>query len=78
MALKTRVIKIILACSVENAISHHVNWLLGYGSKVFSKKYLLMLEIHMTKINGISMIDLFKEQIITKVKEQQQYFKENY
>jgi len=52
--------------------------LLGYGSKVFSKKYLLMLEIHMTKINGISMIDLFKERIITKVKEQQQYFKENY
>ena len=32
----------------------------------------------MTKINGISMIDLFKERIITKVKEQQQYFKENY
>lgn len=37
-----------------------------------------MLEIHMAKVNGISMIDLLKERIITTLKEQQQYFKEDY
>jgi len=37
-----------------------------------------MLEIHMAKINGISMIDLLKERIVTTLKEKQQYFKENY
>jgi len=32
----------------------------------------------MAKVNGISMIDLLKERIITTLKEQQQYFKEDY
>lgn len=68
-----------LGCSIENAISHHLKWLLGYGSKAFSKRtYAKMLDIHMAKVNGISIIDLLRERIITKLKEKNQFFKENY
>lgn len=59
-----------IGSNVESAIFHHIKWLLGYGSKAFSKKvYSKMLDIHIAKVNGISSIDLVKEKIIVKLKD---------
>lgn len=51
-----------IGCSIESTISHHVKWLLGYGSKAFSKEiYLKILTLHFASVNKINIIDLFKE-----------------
>lgn len=30
-----------IGCNVESVVSHHIKWLLGYGSKVSSRTSLL-------------------------------------
>lgn len=51
-----------IGCNIESAISHNVKWLLGYGSKAFSKDiYLKILTLHIANVNKINTIELLKE-----------------
>lgn len=68
-----------IGCNVESVISNHIKWLLGYGSKAFSKNvYSKMLDIHIAKVNGISIIDLVKEKMIVKLKDKQSFFRQSF
>lgn len=51
-----------IGCCIESTISHHIKWLLGYGSKSFSKNiYLKILTLHLATVNKINIIDLLTE-----------------
>lgn len=58
-----------IGCNIESTISHHVKWLLGYGSKAFSKEnYSKILTLHLANVNKINTIDLFKENFVEQLK----------
>lgn len=50
-----------IGCNIESTISHNIKWLLGYGSKSFSKQnYTKILTLHIASINKINTFDLIK------------------
>lgn len=58
-----------IGCNIESTISHHVKWLLGYGSKAFSKEnYLKILTLHIANANGIEITSLLKEKFSKEFK----------
>ncbi|MDQ7983026.1 MAG: UPF0236 family protein [Spiroplasma sp.] len=57
-----------IGCNIESTISHHIKWLLGYGSKAFSKNiYHKILTLHIANVNNINTTDLLKEDFIKKL-----------